>query len=421
MSTKSTDMQHMLAISFFLRKTRIDKKNQAPIIVRLKLKNICRDISSGLRINPDRWNSKTCRVQGRGDDAKQLNQLLETIRTRLYDIYANMCKDDDLTLDDVIDEYSGIAAQKEHLLLKLVKEHNQHIHHRIGIDYTRSTYQKYWAMEVRINQFVKEHLGRKDIALRKLDRKFINDFFLYLKEVHQNQHNSATKTTKNLKRVLSYAVEQGYIKSNPFVGFQCGYKETQRTVLTAEELRMIEAKTFSLPRLEMVRNLFLFQCYTGLSYVDMAQLTWRNIVAGNGDVFWLEITRKKSGQTTQIPLFPVALQIIKKYNAAKEHVPGKILLPAYEIQKTNAYLKEIADICGINKNLSTHAARRTFASTVMLNNGVRIEAVSRMLAHSSIRVTQLYAKVYDQHLLDQTKHIRWLWDDNTDQEMKPTA
>ncbi|RYZ44640.1 MAG: site-specific integrase [Sphingobacteriales bacterium] len=402
-------MQHMLVVSFFLRKTRIDKKNQAPIIVRLKHRNICRDMSSGLRINPEKWNSKTCRVQGRGDEVKQINQLLETIRTRLFEIYTNMSRDEDFTLDDVIDEYSGNAQQKEQLLLKLVTEHNQSIHRRIGIDYTRSTYQKYWAMEIRLTQYVKEHLGKRDIALRKLDRKFIGDFFLYLKEVHKNQHNSATKTTKNLKRVLSYAVEQGYISSNPFVGFQCGYRETLRTVLTVEELRLIETRTFTTPRLELVRNLFLFQCYTGLSYVDMAQLKWRNIVAGDADVFWLEITRKKTAETTQIPLFPIALQIIKKYSKGSNHGPDEKLLPVYEIQKTNAYLKEIADICGINKALTTHAGRRTFASTVMLNNGVRIEAVSRMLAHKSLRMTQQYAKVYDQHLLDQTRHIRWLW------------
>lgn len=141
----------------------------------------------------------------------------------------------------------------------------------------------------------------------------------------------------------------------------------------------------------------------------MTELRWRNIVKRADDVYWLEIARRKTSQVTQIPLFPISLNIIAKYNDALVHQPNDLLLPGCHIQKTNSYLKEIADLCVIIKNLSTHAGRRTFASTVMLNNGVRIEAVSRMLAHTSIRTTQLYAKVFDNHLMEQTKHIGWLW------------
>ena len=266
-------------------------------------------------------------------------------------------------------------------------------------------------MELRLSQYVKEHLNKSDIALKQLNRKFIGSFFLYLKDTHKNQHNSATKTTKNLKRILSYAVEQGYIDHSPFTGFQCGYKETPRTVLTMEELKRIEQKTFSMFRLELAKDFFLLQCYTGLSYVDLARLKWKNIVKGSDDVYWLEVVRQKTGSVTRIPLFPVALRVISKYKASDEYQSDRLLLPSYCIQRTNSYLKEIADLCGIDKNLTTHAGRRTFASTVMLNNGVRLEVVSRMLAHSSIRITQQYAKVYDHYMLDQTKQIEWLWKD----------
>lgn len=402
-------MRSMLSVNFYLHRKRKDDKGQVPIIIRVKLHGLKRDISSGLRVNPDQWNSKFGAVKGNGEAAKQVNQLLTVSKNRLFQIFTKLSYAGDVAIDDLVDEYHGKEKPKEYQLLQLVSEHNQHIKKRIGIDYTESTFEKYWAMEVRVNQYVKEHLKKKDIPLRKLDRKFIANFFLYLKEVHRNQHNSATKTTKNLKRVLSYAVEQGYVEQNPFTGYQCGYKETPRTVLTQEELQRIEQKTFSMFRLELAKDLFLLQCYTGLSYVDLAGLRWKNIVKGSDDVYWLEIVRRKTGSVTQIPLFPVALKIIGKYSKPDQYQPEELLLPAYCIQKTNAYLKEIADVCGINKTLTTHAGRRTFASTVMLNNGVRIEAVSRMLAHSSIRITQQYAKVYDHHLLDQTKHIDWLW------------
>lgn len=409
-------MQHILTATFFLRKSRKDKRNQVPIIIRLKLHNTVRDISTGLRIDPANWNSEKHLVRGRNDFTNNLNSILESIKTKYFQIFASLSQTGDFTLDDIIDCFNGKQASKDISLLKLVSEHNNSIKRRIDIDYTESTYEKYLAMEVRINQFVRNHLKKSDVFIRKLDRKFISDFFLYLKEVHKNQHNSATKTTKNLKRVLSYAVEQGYIDKNPFTGFQCGYKETHKTILTLEELNRIAKKQFSIPRLELVKNLFLFQCYTGLSYVDMAKLTWKNVIVAEGNIFWLEITRTKTAQSTQIPLFPVALEIIRKYDSGQIHQQDDPLLPVYEIQKTNSYLKEIADICGITKKLSTHAGRRTFASTVMLNNGVRIEAVSRMLAHSSIRTTQLYAKVYDQYLIEQTQKIKWLWDNETDKQ-----
>jgi len=411
-------MRSMLSIRFFLQRKRPDAKGQVPIFIRIKLQGASRDISTGLRVHPNLWNAKFGAVTGKTEFAKQSNQLLDICKNKLLKIFTQLCYAGEVMIDDIVTAYHGKAETKEQYLLKLVSEHNQHIKKRIGIDYTESTFEKYWAMEIRINQYVKDHLKKNDIPLRKLDRKFISNFFLYLKEVHRNQHNSATKTTKNLKRVLSYAVEQGYIEQNPFAGFQCGYKETPRTVLTLEELQRIEQKTFSMFRLELAKDLFLLQCYTGLSYVDLAGLRWKNIVKDSDDVFWLEIVRRKTGSVTQIPLFPVALNIISKYSKPDQYQPDELLLPAYCIQKTNAYLKEIADVCGINKTLTTHAGRRTFASTVMLNNGVRIEAVSRMLAHSSIRITQQYAKVYDHHLLDQTKHIKWLWDqepDNTTQ------
>jgi len=403
-------MRNMLTVSFYLKHQRKDQRKEVPVIIRVKLHGLSKDITSGVRVNPARWDSKFAVVKGKSTADKQVNDLLNLTKHRFLQIFTQLSYDGEITLDQIVETFHGEQPKRRHLLLRLVQEHNQHIKKRIGIDYTQSTYEKYWAMEIRINQYVKQSLEKPDIPILQLDRKFISNFFLYLKEVHRNQHNSATKTSKNLKRVLSYAVEQGYIEQNPFDGFQCGYKEMPRTVLTMEELQRIEQKTFQMHRLELAKDLFLLQCYSGLSYVDLAGLRWKNIVKGSDDVYWLEMTRRKTGTSTQIPLFPVAIRIISKYNKQEDFNPEATLLPAYCIQKTNSYLKEIADICGINKNLTTHAGRRTFASTVMLNNGVRIEAVSRMLAHTSIKITQQYAKVYDHHLLDQTKHINWLWD-----------
>lgn len=250
-------MRTTLSVTNYIQRTQINLIKEVPIIIRIKLLDDKRDISSGHRIPADLWNSKFNSVIGTSERARRINKLLELSRNKLYEIFTQLSYAGDVCLDDIIEKFHGRETVKECLLLKLVTEHNLHIKSRIGIDYTRSTYQKYWAMEVRVTQYVKEHLKKLDIPLSKLDTNFVSNFFLYLKDVHQNQHNSATKTTKNLKRVLSFAMEQGYINQNPFNGFKCGYKETFGTILSLKELQRIEQKTFTLPRLDLVKDLFL--------------------------------------------------------------------------------------------------------------------------------------------------------------------
>jgi integrase/recombinase XerD len=218
-------MQHMLSVSFYIQRQRLNDKKEAPIVIRLKLQSKTRDISAGLRVNPANWNSKFGAVKGTREAAKQTNKLLTALKNKLLKIFSQLIYAGEVSIDDVVDEFHGKDQLKDHTLLKLVVEHNERINKRIGIDYTKSTYEKYLAMEVRVRQYVKEHLNNKDIPVKHLDRKFISNFFLYLKEIHKNQHNSATKTTKNLKRVLSYSVEQGYLDQNPFNGYKCGYRK----------------------------------------------------------------------------------------------------------------------------------------------------------------------------------------------------
>lgn len=215
-----------------------------------------------------------------------------------------------------------------------------------------------------------------------------------MQRIFKNKQNTVAKNVKNLKHIITYGIELDWLNKNPFTGFKCAYEETTQAILTNEELQRIENKTFELPRLELVRNLFLFQCYTGLSYVDMAKLTHQNIIKGNDTYDWLVLSRTKSKIPVRIPLLNNAKRIIFLYNEAllSESIT---LLPMYANQKMNSYLKEIADLCSIRKNLTSHVGRRTFATTVLLSNGIPIETVSKLLGHTNLRATQVYAKVVD--------------------------
>jgi site-specific recombinase XerD len=403
-------MRNSLTVSFFIRPSRVDKKGEAPVVARIRLNQKSKDLFTQVRVCPSEWDGNKERMSGRTDLVRSINRMLEDIRTRYFDALNALAGVPDLSLEDLLDKVNGKSPNQEYYLLKVINQHNRHVKGRIGIDYTESTFEKYWILELRVTEYLKDSLKKRDVLLSKLDRKFIAGFFLFLRDTHKNQHNTAAKLVKNLKRVINFAIEQGMTDKNPFTGFVCGYKETSRTVLSLDELRRIENKHFSIPRLELVKNLFLFQCYTGLSYVDMAKLTWRSVTKAGPGLFWLELRRTKTTTFVQIPLFPVSLAIIQKYTVGDQPPPDSPLLPLCHIQKMNSYLKEIADLCSITKRLTTHAGRRTFASTVMLNNGVQIEAVSKMLGHTNLKTTQLYAKVFDHRILEQTRRIGWLWD-----------
>lgn len=274
-------MRNMLSVNFYLQRSRKNKVNQVPIIIRIKLQEQKRDISTGLRIDPDHWNSRFGAAKGKTESARQINDLITLSKNKLFKIFTQVSYAGEVHIDEIVELFHGKQHQKQPQLLELVTEHHQQIKKRVGIDYTESTLEKYSAMAVRITQYVTDNLQKKDIPLKDLDRRFIDNFFFYLKSVHRNQHNSATKTTKNLKRVLSYAAEQGYIEQSPFLSYKCGYKETVRTVLTMEELQRIEQRSFSMYRLELAKDFFLLQCYTGLAYVDLSGLKWKQVVKDN--------------------------------------------------------------------------------------------------------------------------------------------
>ncbi|RYE59164.1 MAG: site-specific integrase, partial [Sphingobacteriales bacterium] len=383
-----------LTIPFWLNKAKANKKGETPIYLRISYDNKRKNLSTGFSIIPERWDASKGQLKGSKDESKQINAYITQTRAKLMELFNEMLRQGNIDLDTLVERFFGRDASNM-TLLELVRTHNTDFERRIGIDYTESTFEKYDILRRKLEAFIPFKYHRKEIRLVDVTHSFMADFEFYLKDNDKNEHNTAVKYLKNLKKVINLALVNGWLEENPFKGYKSNYKDVDRVYLTRNEMDAIEAKEFRLERLQFVRDLFLFQCYTGLAYSDMAALMNRNITPGIDGNKWIFLRRKKTDARAAIPLLPQAEKILVKYGYRVDNLPDKLLFTAYSIQKFNSYLHEIADICGINKNLTSHVGRRTFATTVTLANGISLETISKILGHTNTRITSQYAVVTD--------------------------
>lgn len=394
-----------LIILLYLNTSRTSKQGTAPLLIRLTLNGVRKHINTGIHLNPKYWNREKQVVKSNHPQAKDIGKLLSDKKKVLEDaFYKFSVNNSSVTLEEFI-FHLGAGIKKEHSLIELFELHNSEIENRLGVDYSHPTYDKYVVTLNKLKNFLTEKIGRKDMPLTKVTLSLIHDFSIYLRKENGNQHNTVAKYAKNLKRVMNVGVQYGWIDKNPFDQFKMGYKLHDRIYLSKEELGLIEAKQFRLERLAIVKDLFLFQCYTGLAYADMFKLTGREVTTGIDGNKWIITKRKKTDVRSSIPLLSKALQVIEKYNPEYRDNPDTKLLPVFSNQKFNAYLHEIADVCGIKKNLTSHVGRRTFATTVALANGVSIETISKMLGHSSTKITHQYAMTTDLMVSEEMKKV----------------
>ena len=258
----------------------------------------------------------------------------------------------------------------------------------------------------KIISFLKYRYKRSDIALKDIKFSLAPDLEHFFTTVQMISGNTAMKYIKILKQVIKMSVENGWLASNPLSGFKCTYEEPERDRLTMEELMIIYNKDLDLERLIEVRDIYLFCCFTGFAYLDVHDLTAENIIIGIDGEKWISKNRTKTKSPERVPLLPIALDIIEKYKNNRYCVLHHKLLPVNSNQRFNSYLKELACICGINKHLTTHTARHTFATTVTLENDVPLETVSQMLGHRSIRTTQIYAKITQKKISNNMNELK---------------
>ena len=387
----------LFKISFYLRIAKKNNKGEAPIYARIYNAGKLVDFAIRKQIEIKRWNNEAGCVTGNKEDARIINVSIATTRNRIDAIINDLASKSEIATPELVrDIYIGKNTNKEKTLLEVFAYHNQQMKERIGKDFAFGTMQRYNTSYTLTKNFIKEIYNREDIYLSDLKYDFITNYEHYLKVKRGNSHNTATKYLKNFKKIIKLAVNNEWLDKDPFLKFSSPLQPVKRDFLDTIELKAMEEKRFTNDRLELVKDIFLFACYTGLAYADVEKLSNDNISNGIEGGKQIRIQRTKTDSECYIPLLPQAEKIINKYKQHPESINKGVLLPIKSNQKMNEYLKEIAAICGISKNLTFHVARHTFATTITLTNGMSIESISSMLGHRNIRTTQHYSKIVNE-------------------------
>ena len=391
--------RNTLSVLFIIKKSKLLKNGEAPICMRITVNKRVAEVMIKRSIPVDLWNQKKECSKGKDRVANELNHYINTVRAKILQIHRELEIDNKTITADIIKDCFYGRDKVQRSLLEVYAEHNEKCRALIGKEYTESTVTKFDTSINRLKEYIRSCYHRDDIMLVELDGQFIRDFDFWLKTDKHCQNNSALKHLKNLKKVVSIALANGWIKKDPFYGIRFKQEEVNVEFLSREELDILMNKEFTIKRLEQVRDIFVFCCFTALAFVDVQQLSREHLIKDNNDALWIRKVRQKTNQMCNIPVLSIPQRILGKYKDNAECIKKGVLLPVISNQRMNAYLKEIADLCGIAKRLTTHVARHTAATVVFLANDVSMENVSKILGHSNIRMTQHYARVLDSSIM----------------------
>lgn len=400
-------MKHSFSILFWLQTHKKSKKTgEIPISLRITLDGKRAELSTGKKILPEKWNTNSGRTRGNSEEARMLNRHLSNMEMKIESIYNRLIEEEQYVSAPAIKDLFQGKNSKQHSLVELFSYHNEQIKAQLGQGYSAGTLERYETTLNHLKGFLKHHFKTDDYLLNSLNYNFITEFEFYLKSVKKIGHNTTMKYLRNFKKIVLLALKNEWITRDPFAKYQMSLKEVKRDYLNKDEIKVIYDKEITMERLEQVRDIFLFCCYTGLAYADVKKLTEDNITKGLDGEYWIYVDRTKTGTSSNVPLLPVAEEIIEKYKDNPLTLNSGALLPVISNQKMNAYLKELATLCEIKKNLTFHIARHTFATTVTLSNGVPIESVSSMLGHKNLKTTQIYAKVVQEKVSQDMKKLK---------------
>ncbi len=385
MKTNST-----FGVTFFTR-LNSKKTDNALIFVRLTVNGKRSEISLKRNISQKLWDKNKGKVKGNSQEARALNNYIQQVRNRLYDSFGELQKEGKLiTVATVKSRYLGTDEQNR-TLLQLVSYHNKTMQTVLK----PGTLKNYSTTERYLKKFIKKTYKVGDIPLKQLNYAFVIDYEQYLHKLPNLNNNGLMKHIERFKKLCKLGLKLEWLEKDPAVNYQLHFDKVERGYLTEEELYALETATLEKQTHKKARDIFVFSCYTGLAYCDVFTLTPEHIVLGIDGNKWISTQREKTATKVRVPLLETALSIIDKYKNNPKCRHTEKLLPVYSNQKMNQYIKEVANLCGIKKKLTFHIARHTFATTVTLSNGVPIETVSKLLGHTKIATTQIYARVIE--------------------------
>lgn len=385
------------SILFFIRESKARKNGNVPIEVMITVNGERNSFSTGKQIAIEKWDKTKQQVKGKDQETQNLNNYLKAIKAKLYQKEAELLERGFIITAQILYDayFDKVESLKERSLFEVFEEHNQEQEKLVGNGVSKATH---WVSVYTIRllrEFVQQKYKREDLYLRELNLNFIQSFHSFLRIDKGMAQNSSTKHLKLLKKIINLSVANFYMAFNPFSTYKVEREPVDIDFLDEEELRKIINFDTPLPRLERAKDMFLFGCFTGLSYIDIKTLTPEHFEKDNTGRIWIKKRRVKTGVLSRIPLLPIAKLILDKYKG------GEKLLPIQDPADINKYLKDIAILCGINKRICFHTSRHTFASTVTLANNISLEVVSKMLGHTNTRMTAHYAKLIDKCIGEQ--------------------
>lgn len=390
-----------LTILFLLHKIKMNKKKKCPIRCRITYLKKRKEFSTGLFINPDHWQSKQQKAHPPDSDNNYINTQISLVSQKINEAFLFLqVTNTEFDVADIYLQYKGENVKAHKTLLEVFKLHNERMNKLIDVEYTKSTYSKFIEAKKHTKNFIKYQYGKNDMLLESIKMNFLKDFDFYLKSEMKHKQITINKSIQRVRKIIKLALAEGYLQKDPFIMYKPKKYKTKVVYLTQEELHDLEVYNFAQNRLTQVRDMFVFCCYTGLAYAEMNNLSKEHLVTGFDGNTWIKMYRQKNNSIVSVPLLSKAKQVLDKYSNDDK------LLPIITNQKFNSYLKEIAEIVGIDKRLTHHIARKTFATTVLLFNNVPMELVSELLGHSKISITQQhYAKVVQKSVSDEMEKL----------------
>lgn len=391
-----------IKILFVISATRKNKKGLVPLVCRITYLGKRKPFATGLFINPNNWDNSLQLAKPPNEDNNQINTQLSLIKQEINQAFLFLqVQKEQFDAEDIYLKYKGEDIKQAKTLMEVFTMHNTKMNALVGIEYTNSTYSKFTEAKKHIEDFLMYQYKKKNVLLEDITLKFLQDFDYYLKTKKAFKQITINKSIQRVRKIIKLSIAEGFLFTDPFLLYKPKKVINNVTYLTTEELFELENHIFSQPRLDQVRDLFIFCCYTGLPYQEMANLTKKNIVKKFDDKLWIDMYRQKTKKQFSVPLLPKAISILEKYQE------NKSILPIISNQKFNSYIKEIAEIIGIEKKLTHHIARKTFATTVLLYNDVPMEIVSELLGHSKLSTTQdHYAKVVQKKVSEQMEILQ---------------
>ncbi len=406
-------MKTKVSILFYTKRAKAAANGLVPIYTRITINGKRFEQSTNRFVEISKWSTEGNKMKGTSEEARLINNHLDLLKNQIRDAEMELIhKKTPVTIETIKSKLLGID-ERARMLVPIFQDHNNKIKELIGKEYAPGTLERYTTSLKHTIEFMQWKYNVSDIDITKIDHAFVTDYEFWLRSVRNCANNTAVKYLKNFNKIIKLCLANDWLDKNPFANYKSKVKEVERVYLTEEEIQSIIEKDFKTERLSLVRDIFLFSCFTGLAYIDVKNLTKSHISYGIDGEKWIFTHRQKTESASKIPILPVTQMIIDKYENHPQSNNEDKLLPILSNQKMNAYLKEIASVCDIDKELTFHIARHTFATTVTLTNGVPIESVSKMLGHKNLRTTQHYAKVLDRKVSEDMKMLKDKFSQNT--------